>query len=39
VLGIWIEQSQGSRFWAQGVIELRNRGVHEVLIVTVDDRD
>jgi putative transposase len=34
VLGIWVQQSDGAKFWAQACIELRNRGVRDVLIAT-----
>jgi len=36
VLGMWIEQSEGARFWTQVMTELRNRGVKDVLIVACD---
>ncbi len=36
VLGMWIEQTEGARFWAGVLTELRNRGVKDVLIVCCD---
>ena len=36
VLGMWIEQTEGARFWAGVLTELRNRGVCDVLIVCCD---
>ncbi len=36
VLGLWIEQTEGSRFWLSVLTELRNRGVRDVLIVCCD---
>jgi putative transposase len=36
VLGMWIEQTEGARFWAGVLTELRNRGVRDVLIVCCD---
>jgi putative transposase len=36
VLGMWIEQTEGARFWMQVMTELRNRGVRDVLIVCCD---
>ena len=36
VLGMWIEQTEGARFWAGVLTELRNRGVQDVLIVCCD---
>jgi putative transposase len=36
VLGIWIAQTEGAKFWLQVVTELRNRGVKDILIACVD---
>ena len=36
VLGIWIEQSEGSKFWLKVFNELQSRGVHDILIAVVD---
>jgi len=36
VLGIWVQQSEGAKFWAGVCAELANRGVKEVLIVCCD---
>lgn len=36
VLGIWIEQSEGAAFWMKVFNELRNRGVHDILIAVTD---
>ena len=36
VLGMWIEQSEGARFWTGVLTELRNRGIRDVLIVCCD---
>jgi putative transposase len=36
VLGMWIEQTEGARFWLAVLTELRNRGVRDVLIVCCD---
>ncbi len=36
VLGLWIEQSEGAKFWLKVMTELRNRGVADVLIAVVD---
>jgi putative transposase len=36
VLGIWVQHSQGAKFWAQVCTELRNRGVRDVLIACCD---
>ena len=36
VLGFWIEQTEGSKFWLQILTELKNRGLHDILIACVD---
>ncbi|MGH3976703.1 MAG: IS256 family transposase [Pseudonocardiaceae bacterium] len=36
VLGIWVQQSEGAKFWAGVCAELANRGVKDVLIVCCD---
>jgi putative transposase len=36
VLGIWVQASEGAKFWAAVCAELRNRGVRDVLIVCCD---
>src|SRR5258706_3882376 len=35
VLGIWIEQTEGAKFWLRVMIEIRNRGAHDVLIAAL----
>lgn len=36
VLGIWIEQTEGAKFWLKVFNELRSRGVADILIAVVD---
>ena len=36
VLGLWIEESEGAKFWLRVFNELRNRGVQDILIAVVD---
>ncbi len=36
VLGIWMAASEGARFWAGVLAELRNRGIKDVLFVCCD---
>ena len=36
VLGLWIEQTEGAKFWLKVFTELRTRGVQDVLITVVD---
>lgn len=37
VLGIWIGEHESAKFWLAVLNELRNRGVQDVLIVSVDN--
>lgn len=36
VLGLWIEQTEGAKFWLKVMNDLRNRGVADLLIAVVD---
>lgn len=36
VLGIWVQATEGAKFWAGVCAELRNRGVRDTLIVCCD---
>jgi putative transposase len=36
ILGLWLEQNEGAKFWLRVLNELRNRGVEDVLIAVVD---
>ena len=36
VLGLWIEQTEGAKFWLRVVNDLKNRGVDDILIAVVD---
>src|ERR687884_2083183 len=36
VLGLWIEQTEGAKFWLRVMTELRQRGVEDILIAVVD---
>ena len=36
ILGLWIEQTEGAKFWLRVMTELKNRGVDDVLIAVVD---
>jgi len=36
ILGIWIEQIEGAKFWLRVMNELKNRGVADILIAVVD---
>jgi len=37
VLGVWIQQSEGAKFWHGVLTELRNRGCRDVLFVCCDE--
>jgi transposase-like protein len=36
VLGIWVSETEGAKFWMQVLNDLKNRGVDDVLITCVD---
>ena len=36
VLGLWIEQTEGAKFWLKVMNDLRTRGVADILIAVVD---
>ena len=36
VLGLWIEQTEGAKFWLRVMNELKDRGVADILIAIVD---
>jgi transposase-like protein len=36
VLGLWIEQTEGAKFWHRVMTELRTRGVEDILIALID---
>jgi transposase-like protein len=36
VLGLWIEQTEGAKFWLKVFNDLRTRGVQDILIAVVD---
>src|SRR3954453_18710585 len=35
VLGIWFQETEGAKFWMQGLTELKQRGVRDILICCV----
>ncbi len=37
VLGIWIGENESSKFWLSVLNELRNRGVEDILMISVDN--
>jgi len=37
VLGIWIGENESAKFWLTVLNELRNRGVQDILIISVDN--
>src|SRR4029450_7109775 len=36
ILGIWIEQTEGAKFWLRVMNELKNRGIADILVAVVD---
>src|SRR6516162_9622156 len=36
ILGLWIEQTEGAKFWLRVMSELRSRGLQDILIAVVD---
>ena len=36
VLGLWIAENEGAKFWLSVMNEMKNRGVQDILIVIVD---
>lgn len=36
VLGLWIEQTEGAKFWLRVMNDLKARGTHDILIAVVD---
>src|ERR1700733_4211956 len=36
VLGLWLEQNEGAKFWLRAMNELKNRGTEDILLAVVD---
>ena len=36
LLGLWIAEAEGAKFWAQVLTELNNRGVNDVFVFCID---
>jgi putative transposase len=36
LLGLWISENEGSKYWTQILVELKSRGIRDVLIFCVD---
>jgi putative transposase len=36
ILGLWLEQNEGAKFWLRVMNELKNRGVDDLLLAVVD---
>lgn len=36
LLGMWLEQTEGAKFWLRVITELSNRGVKDILIACID---
>lgn len=37
VLGIWLSENEGAKFWLANMTELKNRGVQDILIACTDN--
>jgi putative transposase len=38
ILGIWIEQTEGAKFWMKVFTDVKTRGCHDILIAVTDGR-
>jgi putative transposase len=36
LLGLWLGEAEGAKFWLSVLTELKNRGVEDILIASVD---
>ena len=36
ILGIWIGENEGAKFWLKVCNELKNRGIQDILIICID---
>src|SRR6195952_1149066 len=36
VLGLWVEQNEGAKFWLRVMNELKNRGIEDILLAVAD---
>lgn len=36
LLGLWLSENEGAKFWLSVLTELQNRGVQDILIACVD---
>src|SRR6185503_20985 len=36
ILGLWIEQTEGAKFWMKVFTDLKSRGCHDILIAVTD---
>ena len=36
ILGLWLEQNEGAKFWLRVMTEMKNRGVEDILLAVVD---
>ena len=36
VLGLWVEQNEGAKFWLRVMNELKNRGIEDIMLAVVD---
>ena len=36
ILGLYLNESEGAKFWLQVLTDLQNRGVEDILIASID---
>jgi putative transposase len=36
ILGLWINETEGAKFWLEVLTEIKNRGVNDIIIASVD---
>ena len=39
LLGMWLAENEGAKFWLNVLTELKNRGLNDILIACVDPGD
>jgi putative transposase len=37
ILGLWISENEGAKFWLNNLVELKNRGLQDILIACTDN--
>ena len=37
ILGLWISENEGSKFWLNNLTEMKNRGMKDILVACTDN--